>query len=190
PSERLARISPTGASLNIAVRPLGPVSPGSPCASTSLGYVPSAWNAASCWSAAVSHSASLAASSGCSEVAGTVKNVPPQFAGPPGKTSAKSHPVLASPPPASICPLMTPSIHPGHTATAKEPSTNAFPPPQSHWVWLSDRPSAAAWARRSQRWRSFSFPSMLSSPSAVQWPSSTWLPIAEGYYTADGALNI
>src|SRR5690606_23978482 len=139
PSAREARISPVGALLKNAsvvpevARVLRP--------SVLAGTGPAALNAATCCSGAVSHAASLAASSLCFEVLETPRKEPPQLPAPPGKTSAKSQPVLASPPPASTFSLTTPSIQPGQTKVAKEPSTKDLPPPQSQAAWLAVRPS-------------------------------------------------
>src|SRR5918997_764192 len=160
PSARRLRISPTGAFPKKVLSSFFPVTAGSVWAATVLGKVPAAWKADACCSGWVSHSASAAASAGCLEVLGTVRNEPPQLAAPPGNTSAKSQPVLALPPPVVTCPLTTPSIQPGQTKVAKLPSTNALPLPQSHWLWLAERPFCAA------------VPSCVHSPCRVALPST------------------
>src|SRR5690606_1897825 len=165
PSAREARISPTGALLKNFVSSLSPVTPGSDCASSTPGKVPAAWKEATSCLAWLSQSASSAASLGCFDEVGTVRNVPPQFDAPPGKTSAKSQPLVASPPPASTWPFTTPSIQPGQTKTAKVPSTKALPLPQSHWAWLAERPAFCASASCSQKFSRVLLPSMLSEPS-------------------------
>src|SRR5690606_23732835 len=100
-------------------------------------------------------------------LSGTVRNAPPQLVAPPGKTSAKSQPVDASPPPDSSLPAMFPSIHPGHTKVAKVPSTNDLPPFQSHAASAADCPPSVASPSISKRFFSSVLPSTFSSPSEV-----------------------
>ena len=165
PSAREARMAPVGALLNSS---LGVASAAScSCASMVLGKLLAAADCLTCCSGAVSQAASLAASSLCSEVSGTERNAPPQLEAPPGKTSAKSQPASAPAPADSSWPLMVPSIQPGQTNVAKDPSVNALPLAQSHFFSLADRPASvlAASCRNCSFMAALS--SMFSSPSAV-----------------------
>ena len=144
PFARSARIWPTGALLKNFVRSLAPVTPGSLCAAVTDGKVPAAWKVATCDLAVGQPGGEgrgllrvlrlLRAPSGTSR---------PSWPRRPGRRWRSPSRWMASPPPALTWPWTTPSIQPGQTKVANEPSVNALPLPQSHWVWLEERPAAA-----------------------------------------------
>ena len=139
PSARAARIAPVGASLKNA---FGVASAASvSCAFDRAREVAGAADCLTCCSGCGQPVGELGRLLLVLRGLGTDRNAPPQLAAPPGKTSAKSQPVEASPPPASTWPCTTPSIQPGQTKVAKVPSTNDLPPFQSHAVCAADEPA-------------------------------------------------
>src|SRR5690606_9141886 len=136
PFARTARIAPVGAPLKNSFGVDSAASDS--CASTVEGTLPAAADCLTCRPGRVSQPARASEASWSSELTALERNEPRQLAAPPGKPSAKSQPVDASPPPASTCPCTTPSIQPGQTKVAKVPSTKDLPPFQSHAAWAAD----------------------------------------------------